>query len=246
MSAVSPRPTPPALAGLLLASLALAGCGRAEGSAPASAPVTAESVVARLGRQGPRLPGLPRVVFLGDSITSGFGLAPDEAAFPVLVAQRLAAEGRPIDAVLAGVPGSTSAGGLKRLPLALAAHPDVLVVELGGNDFLMGLPLQELAANLLAIVEAAHAGGCRVLLAGLALPDGLLGSRRARDFEAVHAEVAQEQEVPLVPDLLEDVLGDPRRMQRDAIHPSAEGHRVAAENLLPHLRDVLEDLPAAR
>jgi acyl-CoA thioesterase-1 len=245
MAAMEPRRVPPILACLLLASLELAACSRTEAAGPDTPPAV-ESVVVRLGRQGPRLPGLPRVVFLGDSITSGFGLAPDEAPYPALVAERLAAEGLPIEAINAGVPGSTSVGGRRRLPLALATHPDVLVVELGGNDFLMNLPLQELAANLLAIIDAAQADGARVLLAGLRLPDGLLGSRRARDFEAVHAEVAEDQEVPLVPDLLEDVLGDPRRMQRDAIHPSAEGHRVAAENLLPHLREVLRDLPGTR
>lgn len=239
------RRTSPARTCLLLASLALAAWGCTGDSGP-DAPPAVDSVVVRLGRQGPRLPGLPRVVFLGDSITSGFGLAPDEAPYPALVAASLAAEGLPIEAINAGVPGSTSAGGLRRLPPALATHPDVLLVELGGNDFLMGLPLQELAANLAAIIDAAQADGARVLLAGLELPDGLLGSRRARDFEAVHAEVAEDQEVPLVPDLLEDVFGDPRRMQRDGIHPTAEGHRVVAENLLPQLRAVLRELPATR
>jgi acyl-CoA thioesterase-1 len=243
MAAMSLRRLPSVLPCLLLASVALAACGDTQAAGTDASLVARDSVVVRLGRQGPRLPGLPRVVFLGDSITSGFGLAPDEPPYPTLVAQRLAAEGLPIEAINAGVPGSTSAGGRRRLPVALATHPDVLVLELGGNDFLMDLPLQELAANLLAIIDAARAGGASVLLAGLELPDVLLGSRRARDFEALQAEVAEEHGVPLVPDLLEDVLGDPRRMQPDAIHPSAEGHRVAAENLLPHLRAVLRDLP---
>ncbi len=206
----------------------------------------AEILAWRLGRVGAKTPGVPRVVFLGDSVTFGFGLTRGERPFPELTAQRLADEGLPIEVVNAGLVGETTFTGRQRLAAIVALQPDVVVVELGGNDFLLGLPLQGMADNLRVLLREARAAGARVLLAGIRLPDAVGGTRRARDFQAIYADVANELDVPLLPDLFEDALLQPRFMLADNIHPTAEGHRVLAFNLLPHLRAVLQALPVTR
>ena len=185
----------------------------------------------------------PVVVFLGDSLTAGFGLAAEEA-FPALVAAAFAERGKPIRAINAGVSGDTTAGGLRRLDWALKSRPQVVVVALGANDGLRGQPLQSIEANLNAIVEKARAAGARVLLAGMLMPPNY-GGEYASGFAAIYPRVAKQLGIPLVPFLLEGVAGHPELNQPDGIHPTAEGQRVVARNVEPYLAELVAAAPAA-
>jgi acyl-CoA thioesterase I len=181
----------------------------------------------------------PLVVFLGDSLTAGYGLG-GEQAYPALVEKRLEEEGIPIKALNAGVSGDTSAGGLARLDWLLSQKPDVVVVGLGGNDGLRGLPLEQAEHNLREIVRRAKAAGARVLLLGMQIPPNY-GPEYAKGFSDMYPTIAKEMDVPLVPFLLEGVGGVADLNQSDGIHPTAEGQEKVADLVTPYVADVLSD-----
>ena len=199
-------------------------------------PVTATLVLALLAAAP--VAGAERVVVvLGDSLTAGLGVAPDEA-FPAVLETRLRREGHGYRVVNAGVSGDTSAGGLRRVDWVLRSKPDVVIVALGANDGLRGLPVDGLRDNLEGIVTRLRAGGARVLLVGMRVPPNY-GDDYARAFAGVFPAVARKTGVPLVPFLLDGVAGEPRLNQPDGIHPTAEGQRMIAAGLWPHLRPLL-------
>ncbi len=179
----------------------------------------------------------PRIVFLGDSLTAGLGLAQDEA-YPALLQQRLNAEGLNFEVVNAGVSGDTSAGGLSRLEWALDGDVRVMVVALGGNDGLRGLPASDLKRNLGTIIEQAQARGIKVLLAGMEAPPNF-GQAYTVDFRQVYPELARQYRVVLLPFLLDGVAGNESLNQRDGIHPTAEGAQKVADNVWTVLRPML-------
>jgi acyl-CoA thioesterase-1 len=182
----------------------------------------------------------PRVVFLGDSLTAGFGV--DETqAFPALVADALATRRPRVEVVNAGVSGDTSAGGLARLDWVLRQQPDVLVVALGANDGLRGLSVEMTEENLRSIIERSRRAGARPVLAGMRLPPNL-GRAYVGEFEAVYPRIAADLEVPLVPFLLEGVAAVPELNLPDGIHPNADGHRRVARTVLPLIERVLDEL----
>lgn len=180
----------------------------------------------------------PRIVALGDSLTAGLGLDAGEA-YPALLQRRLEEAGLDYEVVNAGVSGDTSAGGLRRLDWAVNGDVRVLIVALGGNDGLRGLPVDELRRNLSAIVERAQAREISVILAGMEAPPNF-GEAYTRAFHQVYPEVAQRYRVPLVPFLLAGVAGFETMNQRDGIHPTAAGARTVAENVWAVLRPVAE------
>ncbi len=180
----------------------------------------------------------PRVVFLGDSLTAGYGVAADEA-YPAVLGRLLAADGTPIEVVNAGVSGDTSAGGLSRTAWTLREHADILVLCLGGNDGLRGQPPANTAANLRRIIELATGAGARVLLVGIELPPNY-GPDYTREFAAIFPPLAEQTGVAFVPSLLAGIGGHPELNQADGIHPNAEGHRRAAANVLPQLEELLK------
>ncbi len=187
----------------------------------------------------------PVVLFLGTSLTAGYGL-PAEEAFPALVQERIDAAALDYRVVNAGVSGDTSAGGLRRLDWLLRLPVAVLVLELGANDMLRGQSVDQLRGNLQDIVERTRAAhpGVRLVVAGMrAAPN--LGARYVRDFEAVYRSLADRYQGVLVPFLLEGVAGRPSLNLADGIHPSAEGHRLIADQLWPVLEPVLRAPPAA-
>jgi acyl-CoA thioesterase-1 len=177
------------------------------------------------------------IVVLGDSLTAGLGVAQEEA-YPALLEARLRREGYDYRVVNAGVSGDTSAGGLRRVDWALRARPAIVIVALGANDGLRGLPVDALRDNLEQIVRRVRAAGARVLLAGMRVPPNY-GDEYARDFAAVFPEVARRTGVPLAPFLLDGVAGEARLNQADGIHPTAEGQRLIASRLWSHLRPLL-------
>jgi acyl-CoA thioesterase I len=181
------------------------------------------------------------VLYLGDSITAGWGLTASQA-YPALVQQRAADEGWRIRTVNAGVSGEVSAGGLRRIgPLLDRYDVDVFVLALGGNDGVRGLSPEALERNLDAIIEQVRAASpeVRIVLAGMQLPTEWGAGARA--FNRVFEQVARRHRILLVPHLLADVAGVPGRTFPDLIHPNAEGQRVIAETVWGHLEPVLRE-----
>ena len=194
----------------------------------------------------------PLVAFLGDSLTSGWRLG-EEEAYPSIVARALAVRGRPIRAINAGVSGDTAAKALARLPAVLMHRPDVLVVALGANDGLSREPLLGTEAALERIVLEAQTAGSRVLLVGVRLATGETAPRvgdtagdeaRARALSGIFPRVAAAHRVPLVPDLLAGVAGQPDLLFPDRLHPNAAGQARLAENVRPHLELLLAEVRA--
>lgn len=178
------------------------------------------------------------LLVLGDSISAAFGLDTRQG-WVSLLEQRLAAEGYDYQVVNASVSGDTSAGGLARLPTLLAEHrPDLLIVELGGNDGLRGQPPAQLQQNLAAMVQQAHKAGTRVLILGMKLPPNY-GLRYTTAFADVFPQVAKEQDVALVPFLLEGAAGLPLMTQADGIHPTAAAQPRLLDNVWPVLKPLL-------
>ena len=184
--------------------------------------------------------GAPVVAFLGDSIAAGYQLSASEA-FPAVLQRELARDGRPFKLVNAGVSGDTSAGGLRRVDWVLRQKPEVLVIELGGNDGLRGQSAVALEENLRGIVQHARAAGAKVLLLGLQLPPSL-GLDYVRDVEAVYPRLAAELDVAFVPHFMQGVGGVADLNLADGLHPSPEGHRHIAERIAPVLGALLDGL----
>ena len=178
----------------------------------------------------------PLVVFLGDSIGAGLHLA-EHQAFPAVLQARLAAEGRPFRLVSSCESGRTTAGGVTALDWVLRAEPDLVVLELGGNDGLRGIPLEEVERNLRETIERARAGGAQVLLLGVRLPPnyGEYGER----FDALYPHLARVYGLAFVPFFMEGVGGVPDKNLEDGLHPTAEGQALIAEKVLPALREAL-------
>ena len=180
------------------------------------------------------------MVFLGDSLTAGYGLD-EQRAFPAILDRRLEAEQVPARVVNAGVSGDTTAGGLARLDWLLRQGPDVLVVSLGGNDGLRALDVEMTEENLRRIVERSRGSGARVLLTGMMAPPNY-GPDYTERFRSLYPRLAEELGVPLVPFLLEGVAAIPELNQSDGIHPTAEGQEIVADVVMPHLLAVLAEI----
>jgi acyl-CoA thioesterase-1 len=178
------------------------------------------------------------IVVLGDSLSAGFGLEIRES-WVTLLQQRLVDEGYGYQVVNASISGDTTAGGLARLPRVLERHrPSIVIVELGGNDGLRGLPVPRLRANLEQMISLAAEAGARVLLAGIQIPPNY-GPRYARAFAEVFPSLAAERQVPLIDFILQDVALDPSLMQADGIHPNAAGQPVILETVWSALTGML-------
>ena len=179
-----------------------------------------------------------RIVCLGDSLTSGHGIGA-AAAFPALLHQRVRRSGYPYEVINAGVSRETSAHARARLDRALEGDVRVLVVALGANDGLRGVPVEQLTANLSHIIEVAQQRDITVLLCGMeALP--MYGWAYTAAFHAAYVGLAARYKVLLIPFILMNVIGDTRLMQADRAHPNAEGARAIAEVIWPYLDDVLK------
>jgi acyl-CoA thioesterase-1 len=180
----------------------------------------------------------PRIAVLGDSLTAGLGVV-RAAAYPSLLQERLDAAGLDFEIVNAGVSGDTSAGGLARLDWALDGDVRILIVALGGNDGLRGLPAEELQSNLAQIIEKAQRRGITVILAGMEAPPNY-GRDYIVSFHKIYPALAAKYHVALVPFLLQGVAGDETLNQRDGIHPTAAGARIVADNVWTVLKPLAE------
>lgn len=185
------------------------------------------------------------VLVLGDSLSAGYGLRAEEA-WPAHLQRKLESLPGEHRVINASVSGETTAGGRSRLPHALATHsPDVLVIELGANDGLRGLPLATMQDNLLAMIDAAQAAKVAVVLVGMQLPPNY-GPNYANKFREVFAGVAEARDVPFVPFLLEGFGADREMFQNDGIHPTAAAQPRIVANVWPALVPLLGTAQAAR
>ena len=183
-------------------------------------------------------PAQPTIVVLGDSLSAGYGIKIQQG-WVSLLGQRLASEGYGYRVVNASVSGETTQGGLARLPRALETHkPAIVIVELGGNDGLRGLPLATSRANLARIIELSRAARARVLLLGMIIPPNY-GPRYGDEFREMFASLAGKYSVAFVPFFLDQVALDPQLMQGDGIHPNASGQPKMLENLWSKLKPLL-------
>lgn len=179
------------------------------------------------------------LLVFGDSLSAAYGLRADQG-WVAQLQQRLAGQGYGYRVVNASVSGETTAGGRARLARALEAHkPQLVILELGANDGLRGLPVKDARANIASMIADIQKAGARVLLAGIVMPPNY-GARYASDFSAMYAETAKAAGVPLIPFLLEGVALEERYMQADGLHPNAEGQPLVLENVWKHLRPLLE------
>jgi acyl-CoA thioesterase I len=220
--------------------VSLTACGGSERAEPSREPAARPAPSA--GTSAPATPQAdtrPRIVILGDSLTAGLGLPMDQS-YPTLLQQRLNKDGLKYEVVNAGVSGDTSAGGLSRLDWALQGDVRILLVALGGNDALRGLPPEALKRNLADIIERAQARKIRVILAGMEAPPNY-GRDYIVSFHKVYPTLAQQYGVALVPFLLQDVAGIETLNQPDGIHPTAAGARIVADNVWPVLKPLAED-----
>jgi acyl-CoA thioesterase-1 len=228
-----------------IAAVLLAACGGSDSAARARPPRVESTTVAASGATAatptPARTGAPRVLFLGTSLTAGFGLDdPAADAYPAVI-QRLAdSAGVKAFVVNAGLSGETSAGALRRVDWLLREKPDVAVIETGANDGLRGLNPDSTAGNIRELIRHVRAvnPSAGILLVQMEAPTNL-GPGYTRAFHAVFGRVAAEEKVTLSPFLLDGVAGIARLNQRDGIHPTPEGARIAARNLWPSLARVL-------
>jgi acyl-CoA thioesterase-1 len=235
---------------LLLTLAWLAACGPADDAGrprPGSTgdpdgPAAEPQASAAAAAEAPRA----RAVFLGTSLTAGYGLTGDGERFTDRLQAMADSAGIPVDVVNGGVSGDTSAGGLRRLDWLLQQHADVLVVELGANDGLRGQSVDAMKRNLEQVIGRAAqlSPGVRTVLVGMEAPPNM-GAAYTSSFRAVFEDLAREHDLPLVPFLLEGVAGVPSLNQADRLHPTAEGHRRVAATLWPYLEPVFRDAAAA-
>ncbi len=179
------------------------------------------------------------ILVFGDSLSAAFGIRPEQG-WVALLAQRLQAQGYGYQIANASVSGETSGGGLERLPRALQIHrPETVILELGANDGLRGLPVSETRDNLAHMVQLSQAAGARVLLVGIRIPPNY-GPRYTESFARIFPDLAQQYHLPLVPFLLEKVALDPARMQPDGMHPNSQGEPPVLDNVWAYLQPLLK------
>ena len=182
--------------------------------------------------------GSKALLVFGDSLSAGYGVAAGQGWASLLQA-RLLKEGYGFQVVNASVSGETTTGGLARLPRALGLHdPAIVILELGANDGLRGLPLATTQSNLRALARLSAQGGRKVLLLGMRMPPNY-GERYTSGFEAMYRDVARQEHITLLPFLLAGVADKPALMQADGLHPNERGQAVLLDNAWPALRPLL-------
>jgi len=179
-----------------------------------------------------------KILIIGDSLSTGIGIAANES-WVTLLQNRLAAKGHDYQVVNASISGDTTGGGLRRLPRALQVHaPDVLLIELGGNDGLRGTPVHIIRKNLTAMVELGQASGARIILAGMLMPPNY-GQAYTDGFAEIYRALSAKYDAALIPFFMKDVALNPSLMQADQIHPNAKGQPLLLDNVWATLEQML-------
>jgi len=180
------------------------------------------------------------ILCFGNSITAGYNLDP-EYAYPAVLEKKLKKQGYEVRVVNAGLSGETSAGGLERINWILRRSIDVFILELGGNDGLRGLPLEQTRKNLQGIIDRVRSEypEAGIVIAGMMVPPNM-GERYGNEFVAMYPELARRNNASLIPFLLEGVGGNPALNMPDGIHPNAEGHEIVAEHVMKVIKPLLK------
>ena len=180
------------------------------------------------------------ILFFGDSLTAGYGLEDTNDAFPSLIQQKIDSLGLDYTVVNAGLSGETTSGGRGRLEWVLEPNVKVFVLELGANDGLRGIPLEETKNNLQAMIDLVKKEnpGAKIILAGMQIPPNM-GPEYTTGFKDIFPAMAEKNDIGLIPFLLEDVGGIPALNQGDGIHPTVEGHKIVAENVWKSLKPLI-------
>jgi acyl-CoA thioesterase-1 len=226
-------------AALLLAVAWLTACGRDTNRAAQAPAQPAPSADTTVAPQESR----PKIVAFGDSLTAGLGL-PESQAYPALLQQKLDDDGYHFDVVNAGVSGDTSAAGLQRLDWTLDGDVRILILALGANDGLRGLPPSDMENNLAQIIERTQQRKISVLLLGMEAPPNY-GPEYAASFRRVYRDLARRYDVPLVPFMLDKVAGESALNQGDGIHPNAQGTEIVAATIWHALKPVVDAVTAS-
>jgi acyl-CoA thioesterase I len=182
----------------------------------------------------------PKVIlFYGDSLTAGYGLSPEEA-FPALVEKKLNKDKNKAKVVSAGLSGETSAGGLTRLDWVIRQPIDIFILELGANDGLRGLPLEQTQKNLQEIIDKVKAKfpAVKIVIAGMMVPPNM-GPEYTAKFRKIFPDLAKKNNATLIPFLLQDVAGNEKLNLGDGIHPNPEGHKIVADNVIKFIEPLL-------
>jgi acyl-CoA thioesterase-1 len=223
---------------LLLTCLVWAGCTKSEREAASSGAEPAPQRALPKAAPDQR----PVIVALGDSLAEGFGVEPGQS-FPDQLQRKLDSSGYSYRVVNLGVSGDTTTGGMGRVDYAVSLNPAIVILELGGNDGLRGIPVASTKQNLDTMIARLKKAGSAVLLAGMTLPPNY-GEAYIRSFEKAYKDLADRHSVPLIPFLMEDIRSQlastPTLMQRDGIHPTATGHAVIAETVFRYLKPILK------
>jgi len=225
---------------LLGVSVWASGCSSKSGTEGSRTAAPAASVPV----EGDTADSRPVVVAFGNSLTAGLRVDP-ELNYPSRLQAKIDSAGYRCRVVNAGVSGDTSAQGLNRLDTVRRLHPSVVILELGGNDGLRGIPVTETRRNLSEIVRILTGDGARVVLAGMEIPPNY-GQEYTREFHALYPGLAKEYGIALIPFFLQDVGGIPELNQDDGIHPNGQGYALVAENVWKALDPILRSLPASR
>jgi acyl-CoA thioesterase I len=197
-------------------------------------------IVACVSANGAAPAETPVILVFGDSISAGYGLARVEQGWVALLQTRLKDQGYGYQVINASVSGETTAGGLARLPRALMLHqPKIVILELGGNDGLRALPIAQMRANLVRMIDLASAAGAKVLLLGMRMPPNY-GPDFTEQFRSSYSDLARDKKLPLVPFLLNDIALSPNLMQADGIHPNELGQPKLLDNVWPSLKPLLQ------
>ncbi|SFN83422.1 arylesterase [Salegentibacter flavus] len=221
---------------IFLSFLLLTSCGEsAEKEEKGPAEETAETDLPQKNEEE------KTILFFGTSLTAGLGLEPEQA-YPAVIQQKLDSLGLDYEVVNAGLSGETTASGRNRINWVLNQNVDVFVLELGANDGLRGVPLEETRKNLREIIEIVREKNpdTRIILAGMQIPPNM-GEEYTSEFRNIFPELAEEYDLEMIPFLLEDVAGIPNLNQQDGIHPTAEGQKIMAENVWEVLESELPE-----
>jgi acyl-CoA thioesterase I len=230
-----------AAAVLAIAASAVTACGRSETPRPSSSAEPARTLPAA---QPSDDSARPKIVVLGDSLSAGYGLL-ESQSYPALLQQKLDDEGYRWEVVNASVSGDTSAAGRQRLDWALGQqNVRIVILELGANDGLRGLPVAEMKKNLAAIIERCHEQRIAVLLAGMEAPPNF-GPEYVVSFRQVYRDLARQYHVALLPFLLDKVAGISQLNQADGIHPTPEGARIVADTVWRVLKPMVDAASAS-